>query len=155
MSGTRLGKPRTSLWRRPDRAVPEDVGIPAARRYLERMTDFESVAPVLPTRDVPAALARYERLGFDVSVYDGGDFYGYASHGPCRCTCRESKTWTPKTTLVSVYVYVSDTDALHTEWSSSGVEGRFHQPADTEYGLREGAYVDPDGNLLRYGSPLP
>ena len=61
----------------------------------------------------------------------------------------------PKTTLVSVYVYVSDADARYTEWSSSGVEGRFHQPTDTDYGLREGAYVDPDGNLLRYGSPLP
>jgi hypothetical protein len=41
MSRSRLGKPRTCVWQRPD---------------------------------VPAALDRYERLGFDVSVCDGGDF---------------------------------------------------------------------------------
>ena len=45
--------------------------------------------------------------------------------------------------------------ALATEWSASGAEGRFVDPVDTDYGLREGAHIDPDGNLLRYGSPLP
>ena len=129
--------------------------MPTGRRYLELVTDVESVAPVLPTRDVPAALARYERLGFDVSVYGGGDFYGYASRGAVSLHFSRVENVDPKTTLVSVYVYVSDADALHAEWNSSGVEGRFHQPTDTDYGLREGAYVDPDGNLLRYGSPLP
>jgi hypothetical protein len=28
-------------------------------------------------------------------------------------------------------------------------------PVDTDHGIREGAHVDPDGNLLRFGSPLP
>ncbi len=119
------------------------------------MTDFESVAPVLPTRDVPAALARYERLGFDVAIYDGGDVYGYARRGAVSLHLSRVENVNPKKTLVSVYVYVSDADALYEEWSSSGVAGRFHPPTDTDYGLREGAYVDPDGNLLRYGSPLP
>lgn len=36
----------------------------------------------------------------------------------------------------------------------SGVEGRFHEPVDTDYACGEGAYVDADGNLLRYGSAL-
>jgi catechol 2,3-dioxygenase-like lactoylglutathione lyase family enzyme len=118
------------------------------------VTDFESVAPVLPTRDVPAALARYERLGFEVSVYDGGDFYGFASRGAVSLHLSRVNNVDPKTTLVATYIYVSDADALYAEWSSSGVEGRFHPPTDTDYGLREGAYVDPDGSLLRYGSPL-
>jgi hypothetical protein len=25
----------------------------------------------------------------------------------------------------------------------------------TEYGLRDGWHLDPDGNLLRFGSPIP
>jgi catechol 2,3-dioxygenase-like lactoylglutathione lyase family enzyme len=119
------------------------------------VTSFESVAPVLPTRDVPAALARYEKLGFEVSLYDGGDFYGYARRGSVWLHLSRVGDVEPKANLVSVYLYVSDADALHAEWSTSGVGGRFHQPADTDYGLREGAYVDPDGNLLRYGSRLP
>jgi hypothetical protein len=27
-------------------------------------------------------------------------------------------------------------------------------PTDTDYGLREGAHIDPDNNLIRFGSPL-
>jgi hypothetical protein len=27
-------------------------------------------------------------------------------------------------------------------------------PVDTDHGLREGRHTDPDGNLLRFGSPL-
>jgi hypothetical protein len=43
---------------------------------------------------------------------------------------------------------------LHAEWTASGVEGRFTQPADTDYGRPEFAFVDPDGTLHRVGSPL-
>jgi hypothetical protein len=118
------------------------------------VTSFQSVAPVLPTRNVPSALARYERLGFDVSVYDGGAFYGFARRGDVSLHLSRVENINPRTTLVSVYLYVADADALHAEWSTSGVDGHFHEPTDTDYGLREGAYVDPDGNLLRYGSPL-
>jgi hypothetical protein len=35
----------------------------------------------------------------------------------------------------------------------AGVE-RTGAPVDTDYGLREGWHIDPDGNLLRFGSPL-
>jgi hypothetical protein len=47
------------------------------------------------------------------------------------------------------YLYVDDPEALHAEWKS--VEGRHAAPEVKEWGVREGAYVDPDGNLLRYG----
>jgi hypothetical protein len=49
-------------------------------------------------------------------------------------------------------VYVDDAETLYAEWRSSGASGRFFEPHDTEYGLREGAHVDLDGNLLRFGS---
>lgn len=118
------------------------------------MTDFTSVAPVLPTRDVRGALALYERLGFEVSIYGGGDFYGYVRRGEVSFHLSRVEDVDPKTTLVSAYMYVSDADALHDEWTGAGVDGHFHAPKDTDYGLREGAYVDPDGNLIRYGSPM-
>ena len=37
---------------------------------------------------------------------------------------------------------------------TAGVEGRFVGPTDTDYGIREFGYVDPDGTLHRVGSPL-
>jgi uncharacterized glyoxalase superfamily protein PhnB len=53
-----------------------------------------------------------------------------------------------------VYVYVSDADALHAEWISAGVAGRFLGPHNTPYGLREFVYTDPDGIVHRVGSTL-
>jgi predicted enzyme related to lactoylglutathione lyase len=52
------------------------------------------------------------------------------------------------------YLYVDDANGLFEEWSRAGVGGRLHEPVDTDYGLREFAHVDPNGNLLRVGSPM-
>jgi hypothetical protein len=48
----------------------------------------------------------------------------------------------------------ADADEVHRRWSTSGAGGVFHEPVDTDYELREGAHIDPDGNLIRYGSEL-
>jgi hypothetical protein len=54
-----------------------------------------------------------------------------------------------------VYFYVSDADALYAEWAAlESLEGRLVEPFDTPYGLREFAYIDPDGTAHRIGSPL-
>jgi uncharacterized glyoxalase superfamily protein PhnB len=49
---------------------------------------------------------------------------------------------------------VSDADAVYAEWSSAGVDGEMGELIDTPYGLREFAFRDVDGTLLRVGSPL-
>ena len=67
---------------------------------------------------------------------------------------RSTPTWTPARTPTAAYFYVDDADALRAEWMAAGVDGRFAGIEDTDYGLRESAHVDPDGNLLRYGSWL-
>ena len=46
-----------------------------------------------------------------------------------------------------------DADALYEEWSKPGVGGLTRPVEPTEYGLREGSHIDPDGNLIRFGSP--
>lgn len=37
-------------------------------------------------------------------------------------------------------------------WRDAGVE--VHMPQDTGWGRREGAVVDPDGNVIRVSSPI-
>jgi catechol 2,3-dioxygenase-like lactoylglutathione lyase family enzyme len=118
------------------------------------MVTFNSVSPVLPVQDLAAALARYERLGFTVQGYEGGDDYGYARRDEVWLHLSRIDHVHAEDSHVSVYFYVDDADALHEQWAEAGVEGRLNAPADTAYGLREGSYVDPDGNLLRYGSWL-
>ncbi len=116
--------------------------------------DMSVAAPVLITTDVPAALERYRALGFMVSAHADGHEYGFLRRGEAWLHVSYAPDVDPSLNAVSAYLYCDDADALHAEWAASGVTGRHVAPMDTDYGLREGAYVDPDGNLLRYGSPL-
>ena len=115
---------------------------------------FEDVTPVIPVRDLGAALRRYQQLGFSVRAYGHGTGYGYADRGRVSLHLSEWDQHDPKRTGSVVYLYVSDADAVYAEWTASGVEGRFSELRDTEYGMREFGYVDPDGTLHRVGSSL-
>ncbi|MCW8382142.1 bleomycin resistance protein [Streptomyces justiciae] len=115
---------------------------------------FTSVAPVVPVRDLDAALDRYRRLGFAVHAYEGPHRYGFAERGAMSVHVSEWAEHDPSRTGAVIYLYVSDADAIYAEWKNSGVEGRFTQPADTPYELREFTYVDLDGTAHRVGSPL-
>ena len=72
--------------------------------------------------------------------------------------CSSISNQTTRTTLAgrgaSCIIRVSDAEALHAEWTSAGVEGRFMGPHNTPYGLREFVYTDPDGIVHKVGSPL-
>jgi hypothetical protein len=117
--------------------------------------EFQSVAPVIPVRDLRAALERYGRLGFKVRAYGHGTGYGYADRGTVSLHISEWDEHDPKRTGSVIYLYVSDADAVRAEWAASGVEGRLGQVKDTEYGMREFAFVDVDGTLHRVGSRRP
>jgi hypothetical protein len=116
--------------------------------------DFSRVAPIIPVLDLDAALARYRRLGFEAKAYGGDARYGFVDRGSVSLHLTEWDEHDPLSTAASVYFYVSDADALHAEWAALDVEGRLIPPEDTDYGLREFAYIDPDGTLHRIGSPL-
>jgi hypothetical protein len=104
--------------------------------------DFASVSPIIPVLNLDIALDRYRRLGF-------------VDRGSVSMHLSEWAEHDPLCTAASVYFYVSDADALYAEWAAlEGLEGRLVQPVDTPYGLREFAYVDPDGTAHRVGSPL-
>jgi catechol 2,3-dioxygenase-like lactoylglutathione lyase family enzyme len=115
---------------------------------------FTRVAPVLPVRNLDAALDRYRRLGFAAHAYDGPERYGFVERGSVSVHLSEWSEHDPHRTGAVVYLYVSDADAVYAEWRTSGVEGRFVEPADTPYNLREFTYVDADGTAHRVGSPL-
>ncbi|BAN30811.1 VOC family protein [Mycobacterium avium subsp. hominissuis] len=118
------------------------------------VVQFTSVSPMVPVRDLDVALDRYRRLGFDARAYQGPERYGFADRGSVSIHLTEWDEHDPSRTAASVYFYVSDADALYAEWAAlDNLGGRLLAPHDTPYGLREFAYVDPDGTAHRVGSP--
>ncbi|MGE4045285.1 MAG: bleomycin resistance protein [Acetobacteraceae bacterium] len=120
---------------------------------------MQRVAPILPVRDVALALAHYRRLGFEGQTYAETDaaepIYGFLKHGAVELHLARVGDVDPQRNTSACYLYVSDANALHAAWQAMGITSGLRTPTDTPYGLREFAYVDPDGNLLRIGSPLP
>ena len=114
-------------------------------------TTFRRIAPVFVTTDVARALAHYERLGFAVEAYDDG--YGYACRDGIEIHLAKVDQIDRRTTTSCAYLWVDDAARLHDEWAAAGLPGRLEAPNPTDYGLDEGAHVDPDGNLIRFGSP--
>ena len=105
------------------------------------------------TTDLGRALRHYAHLGFTVEAYDGGDHYGYACRDGIEIHLAKVDHVDRRTTTSCAYLWVDDAHALYAEWSATGVDGRLHGPERTDYGLDEGAHVDPDGNVIRFGSP--
>ena len=106
-------------------------------------------APIFPVRDLGRALAHYERLGFGTREYGGGG-YGFAVLDGAEL---QLGVVAVEATPASAYLFVDDADGLARTWAAAGADVR--APVDTEWGRHEGTVIDPDGNVIRFGSPKP
>ena len=113
------------------------------------MGSLKRIAPIFAVRELDVAMAYYERLGFATRAYHGGA-YGFATRDGIEIHLGAVRLGDQR--VNSAYLFVDDADTLAEEWRSAGVE--VHSPQDTEWGQHEGAIVDPDGNVIRFGSPM-
>jgi catechol 2,3-dioxygenase-like lactoylglutathione lyase family enzyme len=117
-----------------------------------------AVAPILPSRDLGATSAFYSRLGFsEMGLWPGE--YLIVMRGEVGLHFFHAPGTDPFTSSAGCYVYVEDADALFVEFErlalrSAGIPRLQGPPQDADYGLREFAMVDPEGNLLRIGSSI-
>jgi catechol 2,3-dioxygenase-like lactoylglutathione lyase family enzyme len=127
-------------------------------QYTAPFLRATSIAPIFVAVDLEAALERYRKLGFTTRDYrdtpDSPPVYGFVCFGPGEFHIARVDHGDPNSTTAACYLYVEDADAVYAAWSMAEVDGRLHPPQDTPYGLRELTYVDPDGNLIRVGSPM-
>jgi DNA-binding MarR family transcriptional regulator len=123
------------------------------RRRPDRQ--LRSFSPVFPVRDLSAALRHYAALGFTASAYEDGAEYGFADRDGTGLHLAADPGHDPGRPAAAAYLYVRDADALYAEWSAPGIGGHTHPVGPTPYRLREGSHTDPDGNLIRFGSPVP
>ena len=108
------------------------------------------VAPILPVRDLELSLGFYASLGFGTRSYQPGVGYGFVTLDDVEIHLGTTvKEFHP----ASAYLFVDDADEVARRWRAAGAD--VHLPEDTAWGRHEGALVDPDGNVIRFGSPLP
>jgi uncharacterized protein len=130
--------------------VNQDHAVPLGRLL--------SVAPGLPTTDMTRTAEHYGRLGFTFatpgapSITDAG--FAIATRDRIELHFALKRDHDPARTATWVYIGVDDADELAAEFAAAGAaQGRV--PRNTDYKMRELAHIDPDGNLLLFGSPLP
>ena len=110
------------------------------------------VAPIFPVSDLVAALAYYRGLGFEVRHWHSGA-YGFVVFGGAEIHLGvEPDLETRVDRRASAYLFVEDAATLADTWLAAGGDVRL--PQDTEWGQHEGVLVDPDGNVIRFGSPM-
>ena len=110
------------------------------------------VAPIFPVSDIAAALAYYGGLGFGTREWHGGG-YGFITLDGVEIHLGVEPDIDKRHRRAMAYLFVEDADALARAWLAAGAEVR--PPEDTEWGQHEGVLIDPDGNMIRFGSPIP
>ena len=113
---------------------------------------FQEVHPVLPVRDVAAAIVYYtQKLGFELKFQDSKANPKYA--GVLRDGVELHLQWHDATDFKSVEklslrFFIEDVDALFEEYQTQGVFHTRTALQNTSWGTREFAFYDPDGNGL-------
>ncbi|WP_205303304.1 VOC family protein [Nonomuraea montanisoli] len=125
-------------------------------------TPAPQVWPTLRARDARALIAfLVEAFGFEeTAVYGEGERVDHAQLcwppgggimlGSDRGREEENPWWLPPGTF-GAYAVTDDPDALFERATKAGAEV-LYGPRDTDYGSREFAVRDPEGNLWSFGS---
>ena len=131
-----------------------DIAAGAGRPRSPRQ--FRRFRPIFPVRNLAGSLVGYSSLGFCTIAYDDGDDYGFADREGVgiQLAFDPHLDHDPTHHLASTYLYVRDADALYEQWSRPGIGGLTQQVQETSYWPREGSHVEPDGNVIRLGSPM-
>jgi DNA-binding MarR family transcriptional regulator/catechol 2,3-dioxygenase-like lactoylglutathione lyase family enzyme len=128
-----------------------DIATGAGR--VRQARQLRRFSPIFPVRDLREALAHYAALGFKTASYEDGDDYGFANRDGVGLHL-EVHAGHARHQPGSAYLHVRNAAALGQEWGKPGIAGHTHPAEATPYGMLEGSHTDPDGNLIRFGSPI-
>lgn len=113
----------------------------------------DRATPNLPSRDLAATAAFYDRLGFVLTFRDEG--WMIITRGELTVEFFPYPDLNPATSSFGCCLRLDDVDTFVDVCRAAGVpesttgHPRIHLPRVEESGLRIGALLDPDGNLVR------
>ena len=105
--------------------------------------------PVFVVADMEMAADHYRKLGFHVTFHD--DSYAFAEHGALNLHLELTEPDGPRPGGGVLYLHCTDADDCVDEWRKAGIE--VSDPENKPWGKYEGDHMDPDGNVIRFGSP--
>jgi hypothetical protein len=111
------------------------------------VTGFE---PVFKVADVVRSVAWFQRAGFETSMHD--DAYAFAHRVRDLTIHLAHAEGSERPGGGVLYLHCQDADRAAEDWTQAGIE--VNGPRDGDYGRREGSVTDPDGNVIRFGSPI-
>jgi hypothetical protein len=106
--------------------------------------------PVFKVASATQSAGWFERAGFQVWFHD--ETYAFAHRDRDLTIHLEEVGADDQPGGGGLYLHCLDADHMAEEWKQAGivVDG----PRDEDYGRREGAITDPDGNVIRFGSRI-
>jgi DNA-binding MarR family transcriptional regulator len=122
-----------------------------AKSSPARLLEFN---PIFRVKDLHRALEHYRSLGFTVKAYEEGEEYGFAIRDGVSIHFAADQDYDPRVSASQAYLYVDDADVLAAEWSRPGIGGRTLPVGVMAYKIREGRHIDPDSNIIRFGSRI-
>jgi hypothetical protein len=138
--------------------LPADLGVTkqAVSQVIDTLVSrgYLRFCPIFPVRDVRRALAHYAALGFEVSPWDDGTDYGFARRDGAELHLAGHHDHGDEHEHEGgrAYLFVRDADALYEEWSGPGIGGQTFPVELKPWKVREGSHIDPDGNVIRFGT---
>jgi uncharacterized glyoxalase superfamily protein PhnB len=111
------------------------------------VTGFE---PIFRVADVARSAAWFERAGFEVTFHDAPSAF---AHRDRDLTVHLAQAGRDEAAgHGALYLHCQEADRVAKAWRQAGIE--VDGPRDEDYGKREGSVTDPDGNVIRFGSPI-
>lgn len=106
--------------------------------------------PIFTVTDVARSVAWFERAGFEASFHDVAYAFVHRERDLTIHVAQARGGAVPG--HGALYIHCQDADRVAAEWRAAGIE--VDGLRDEDYGRREGSITDPDGNMIRFGSPI-
>jgi len=121
--------------------------------WLRANAGIVDSTPIFPVTDVSSSVAFYEKAGFDVRCYEGGDyaFVSYDDESVFDLDVTEPAL-DAAANRAGCYLVTAEADHWHQRLVGLGIP--VNNLEDKPWGMREFTLTDPSGNHIRIGRSI-
>lgn len=114
--------------------------------------------PILLSKDLRETAAEYRSLSFSLDEKHMANGYLVAQLDDIEIHFSYAENLDPKANQSKCYIRTEEVDAIHKLWQFAKIQNsgipRLENIEDKPWGMREFAFVDANGNLIRVGKAI-